>query len=170
MPEAHPFSKVGAQKHGAQPTISCEKFSAAWYVGRRALLSSLLMGVPTPLRRTIEDGRKSRKETDRGRFRALRRFQRVRQRGRGEGKAIGIALTDSYVYNVRSSVKTAANKASAKPRTATKTRVAHPAARAAANVGSVESLLKAVAAAIGLGRPFDILMAESARVTAAIGA
>lgn len=87
-----------------------------------------------------------------------------------KAKAAGIALTDSYVYNVRSSVKTAANKAAAKPRAATKTRVAHPVARSVANTGSVESLLKAVAAEIGLGRAFDILVAERARVVAAIGA
>jgi hypothetical protein len=43
-------------------------------------------------------------------------------------------------------------------------------ARSVANTGSVESLLKAVAAEIGLGRAFDILVAERARVVAAIGA
>ena len=87
-----------------------------------------------------------------------------------KAKAAGIAVTDTYVYNVRGAAKASASKAAAKPAAAVKAPVAHAASKAGASTGSVESLLKAVAAEIGLGRAFEILVSERARVQAVLGA
>ena len=84
-----------------------------------------------------------------------------------KAKAAGIALTDTYVYNVRGAAKAAASKAKPAP---VKAPVAHAVAKSGASAGSVESLLKAVAAEIGLGRAFEILVGERARVQAVLGA
>jgi len=87
-----------------------------------------------------------------------------------KAKSAGIALTDTYVYNVRGAVKAATNNAVTKQATPVKAPVASPGRNNGVTAGSVESLLKAVAAEIGLGRAFDILVGERARVRAAIGA
>ena len=87
-----------------------------------------------------------------------------------KAKAAGIALTDTYVYNVRGAAKAAASKAAAKPAAPAKAPVAHAVAKSGVSAGSVESLLKAVAAEIGLGRAFEILVGERARVQAVLGA
>ncbi len=87
-----------------------------------------------------------------------------------KAKAAGITLTDTYVYNVRGAAKAASNKAAAKPSAPVKAPVASPVPKSAASAGSVESLLKAVAAEIGLGRASEILAGERARVRAVLGA
>jgi hypothetical protein len=81
-------------------------------------------------------------------------------------KAAGIKLGIYYVYNVRRAAKMAAKKS----RAASKS----PAAAAPVVGGSrasatAESLLKAVAAELGLGPALDILQGERARVRAVIG-
>ena len=87
-----------------------------------------------------------------------------------KAKAAGIALTDTYVYNVRGAAKAAASKAAAKPAAPVNAPVAHAVAKSGVSAGSVESLLKAVAAEIGLGRAFEILVGERGRVQAVLGA
>ncbi|MGA3124262.1 MAG: hypothetical protein ABSF69_26180 [Polyangiaceae bacterium] len=87
-----------------------------------------------------------------------------------KAKAAGMALTDTYVYNVRGAAKATASKAAAKPAVPIKAPVAHATATSGVSAGSVESLLKAVAAEIGLGRAFEILVGERARVQAVLGA
>ncbi|MGA3121851.1 MAG: hypothetical protein ABSF69_13880 [Polyangiaceae bacterium] len=92
-----------------------------------------------------------------------------------KAKAAGITLTDTYVYNVRGAAKAAANakatpnKVTAKPATPIKTSGALPAVKNGASTYSVESLLKALAAEIGLGRASEILAGERARVQAVLG-
>jgi hypothetical protein len=86
-----------------------------------------------------------------------------------KAKAAGVALTDTYVYNVRGAAKAAASKA-AKPAAPARAPVAHAVVKSGVSSGSVESLLKAVAAEIGLGRAFEILVGERARVQAVLGA
>jgi hypothetical protein len=83
-------------------------------------------------------------------------------------KAAGIKLGIYYVYNVRRATKIAAKKS----RTASKS----PAAAAPVAVpggsrssATAESLLKAIAAELGLGPALDILQGERARVRAVIG-
>jgi hypothetical protein len=84
-----------------------------------------------------------------------------------QAKAIGMKLTESYIYNVRG-----AAKKGSKPNSA----AARPTVRTSANGGgsrvsaSAENLLKAVAAEIGLGPAIEILSGERARVAAVIGA
>jgi len=87
-----------------------------------------------------------------------------------KAKAAGITLTDTYVYNVRGAAKAAASKAAAKPALPVKAPVPHAVAKSGVGAGAVESLLKAVAAEIGLGRAFEILVGERARVQAVLGA
>jgi len=71
----------------------------------------------------------------------------------------GVTLDASYVYNVRGYDKAVARKG----RAGTKR------APVVAATRSVESLLLAVAAELGLGRAIDILQGERARVRAVIG-
>jgi hypothetical protein len=83
-------------------------------------------------------------------------------------KAAGIKLGIYYVYNVRRAAKLAAKK----PRAASKgPAVAAPVAVTGGSRASTtaESLLKAVAAELGLGPALDILQGERARVRAVIG-
>ena len=81
-----------------------------------------------------------------------------------KAKAEGIKLTEGYVYNVRTYDKKA-GKQGAGARTA-----AAPVVRSIASGSSTESLLRAVAAEIGLGRAIEMLEVERSRVRAAIGA
>jgi hypothetical protein len=83
-----------------------------------------------------------------------------------KAKAEGIKLTEGYVYNVRTYDKKAGKQGAA---TRTRTQGA-PAARSIAPGSSTESLLRAVAAEIGLGRAIEMLEVERSRVRAAIGA
>jgi hypothetical protein len=78
-----------------------------------------------------------------------------------KGRAASIKLTESYIYNVRGAAKKKGGRA--------RGRVAGS-ANAAGVAGSIETLLRAVAAEVGLGRAIDVLAAERARVRAAIGA
>jgi hypothetical protein len=82
-----------------------------------------------------------------------------------KGKAEGVKLGTSYVYNVRGADKTAgkrrrAAKARATPRTGTSV------PRPITSTPSAEDLLKAIAAEIGLGRAIEQLQGERARVRA----
>jgi hypothetical protein len=82
-----------------------------------------------------------------------------------KGKAEGVKLGISYVYNVRGADKTAgkrrrATKARPTPRTGTSV------PRPITSTRSAEDLLKAIAAEIGLGRAIEQLQGERARVRA----
>ncbi len=82
-------------------------------------------------------------------------------------KAAGIKLGTSYIYNIRGAAKTAAKKKRAAGK--------GPAVGMVANGGgsrvstSAESLLKVVAAEIGLGPAIELLQGERARVRTVIG-
>jgi hypothetical protein len=52
-----------------------------------------------------------------------------------KAKAAGIALTDTYVYNVRGAAKAAASKAAAKPAAPVKAPVAHAVAKSGVSAG-----------------------------------
>jgi hypothetical protein len=81
-----------------------------------------------------------------------------------KAKAAGIKIGVSYVYNIRGAAKMAAKRKRALAKS--------PAVGPAVSVdgaGSLTSLLKAVAAEIGLGPAIDILRSERARVAAVIG-
>lgn len=86
-----------------------------------------------------------------------------------KAKEAGIALTDMYVYNVRSTSKASAKKSNGQEpgsRAVTSARGPH---KAAVATGSVEELLKAIAAEIGLGRAIAVLQGERDRVRAVLG-
>ena len=86
-----------------------------------------------------------------------------------KGKSAGILFDVGYVYNIRS-----ADKASAKKKAIVTKAVSRPlplsnvSARSSAPTNA-ETLLKAVAAELGLGMAVLILSAERARVRAVIG-
>jgi hypothetical protein len=80
-----------------------------------------------------------------------------------KAKALGLSLSVNYVYNIRGAAKT-----SAKNRRAT-TRSAAAVSRPIAGSTAAESLLKAVAAEVGLGRAIEVLSGEHARVRALLG-
>jgi hypothetical protein len=94
-----------------------------------------------------------------------------------KAKVAGIALSENHVHAVRAKDKANAAK-TRKPATrkAVAPKLAVPVAAngsapsgaAASTASSVEGLLKAVAAEIGLGRALEILTAERARVRAVI--
>lgn len=79
-----------------------------------------------------------------------------------KAKASGIHLTDTYVYNVRSSDNARKGKKSksAAPLNAASRNGSRGAGRA-----SPEELLRAVAAELGLGRAIAVLQAEHDRVS-----
>ncbi len=82
-------------------------------------------------------------------------------------KAAGLKLGVSYVYNVRGYDKSKTKKKRATRATAVRRA---PAVRRPITTGSkAETLLRAVAAEIGLGRAMEILSAERAMVRAVIG-
>jgi hypothetical protein len=83
-----------------------------------------------------------------------------------KAKEAGMALTDMYVYNVRSTSKASAKKGNglkapgkAIPHVVHKASTGEPA----------EDLLKAIAAEIGLARAMTVLQAERDRVRAVLG-
>jgi len=77
-------------------------------------------------------------------------------------KAAGIKLGVSYVYNVRGAAKMRAKKRQRAARSGASV------PRPITTMSSAESLLKAVAAEIGLGPAIEILSGERARVMAVI--
>jgi hypothetical protein len=81
-----------------------------------------------------------------------------------QAKGAGIKLGVSYVYNIRGAAK--------KKRAGAKSPVLSPLAKAGGSrvSTSAESLLRAVAAELGLGSAIEILQGERARVKALIGA
>ncbi len=81
-------------------------------------------------------------------------------------KEKGIKIADTYVYRTRRSAKKKVTKAAARRATTARTGAAVP--RPSASTSSAETLLKAVAAEIGLGRAMEILAGERARVRALI--
>jgi hypothetical protein len=83
-----------------------------------------------------------------------------------QAKALGMKLTESYVYNVRGAAKKTA-KAKRADAKSPAVRVANGGASRGST--SAENLLKAVAADIGLGPAIEILAGERARVAAVIG-
>lgn len=84
-----------------------------------------------------------------------------------KAKAAGIKLDVGYVYNVRGAAKTRAKKRRAAAKS--------PALSTVVNTGPwsvsqhAETLLRAVAAEIGLGHAIELLHAERARVAALLG-
>jgi hypothetical protein len=90
-----------------------------------------------------------------------------------KAKAAGISITETHIYGVRSADRRA------KKRSAAKSTASKPAMAAAAIVNGptsapkinakAESLLKAVAAEIGLGNAIEVLQSERARVRGLIG-
>jgi len=99
-----------------------------------------------------------------------------------DAKGQGIKLDPSYVYNVRGYDKTAAKtktvakkgSASQQPTPSSTTPKSAPASKptpsnGSRSSGSVEELLKAAAAELGLGRAIEILHAERAKVRAVLG-
>jgi hypothetical protein len=100
--------------------------------------------------------------------------------GGAKAKASAPALTEGYVSNVRRAVK-ATTRSTAKGSAPVQPPVTHAevengasaasvVVKSGASAGSVEYLLKAVAAEVGLGRAFEILVSERAIARAAIGA
>jgi hypothetical protein len=83
-----------------------------------------------------------------------------------QAKALGMRLTESYVYNVRGAAKKAAKAKRADAKSPT-VRVANGGGSRVS--ASAENLLKAVAAEIGLGPAIEILVGERARVAVVIG-
>jgi hypothetical protein len=79
-----------------------------------------------------------------------------------QAKVLGLSLSVNYVYNIRGAAKVVATK----KRAAAKT----PIGSAVANIGSwsvsqhAETLLRAVAAELGVGHAIELLHAERARV------
>jgi hypothetical protein len=95
-----------------------------------------------------------------------------------KARAAGISITENHVYSVRSVDKRAKKKSSAKshaPKPAvtaaavTAASVVNGSASAPKVSAKAESLLKAVAAEIGLGNAIAILQSERARVRGLIG-
>jgi len=86
-----------------------------------------------------------------------------------DGKAAGIKLSASYVYNVRGydAAKHRVTKQAAKR--ATTPRNGAAVTRPIASTSKAEDLLKALGAELGLVRAIDILTGERARVRAVIG-
>jgi hypothetical protein len=86
-----------------------------------------------------------------------------------DGKAAGIKLDASYVYNVRGydAAKTRVTKQAAKRATTRRKGASVP--RPIATTSKAEDLLKALGAEIGLARAIEILTGERARVRAVIG-
>jgi hypothetical protein len=88
-----------------------------------------------------------------------------------KAKAAGLSIRVNQVYKVRGYDKTTAKTKVTKPeakRAASPAKSA-PAPRPVATRSSVEDLLRAVAAEIGLQRAMEILAGERARVRAVIG-
>jgi hypothetical protein len=90
-----------------------------------------------------------------------------------DAQAQGIDLSTTYVYNVRGAGKAAGKKRGAKKAPVLLNAGTFLKAVAPSNgtrpSGSVEDLLKAAAAELGLARAIEILQAERARVRAVIG-
>jgi hypothetical protein len=91
-----------------------------------------------------------------------------------DAKSKGVKLNASYVYNVRGYDKALASKQTRAARKSATTTpavasTAPKASRPSSPASSVEDLLKAVAAELGLGRAIEILQGERARVRAVIG-
>jgi hypothetical protein len=84
-----------------------------------------------------------------------------------QAKAAGITLGVSYVYNIRGAGKTKAKQKRAAAKSTTVSAVVNGGGSRVS--ASAESLLKAVAAEIGLGPAIEILSGERARVAAVIG-
>jgi hypothetical protein len=86
-----------------------------------------------------------------------------------DGKAAGIKLSASYVYNVRGydAAKTRVTKQAA--RRATTPRKGSSVTRPIASTSKAEDLLKALGAELGLARAIEILEEERARVRSVIG-
>ena len=85
-----------------------------------------------------------------------------------KGRAEGLKFDVHYVYNVRAYSKTSGKKKRAKR--AAPSRKAASVSRPITTSTKAETLLRAVAAEIGLGRAMEILSAERAMVRAVIGA
>jgi hypothetical protein len=83
-----------------------------------------------------------------------------------KAKLAGIKLGDAYVHNVRGRDATKGKKKKGARRAAVRMGASVP--RPIATTSSVENLLKAVAAEIGLGQAVEILTRERARVRAVI--
>jgi hypothetical protein len=79
-----------------------------------------------------------------------------------QAKALGLTLSINYVYNIRGAAKTAAKKKRAAAKSPAVNAVMNGAGSRVS--ASAESLLKAVAAEIGLGPAIEILQGERARV------
>lgn len=87
-----------------------------------------------------------------------------------KARAQNVKLDVGYVYNIRSSSRTANTKTvGRRPRGAAEHRGA-AAAQPLAGASRVETLLKAVAAEVGLARAIEILRAERATIASAIRA
>jgi hypothetical protein len=84
-----------------------------------------------------------------------------------KGKAEGVKFDVGYVYNIRGYDKTTAKRKRSVKARAPRTGASVP--RPVTTASSTETLLKAVAAEIGLGRAMEILAGERARVRAVIG-
>jgi hypothetical protein len=80
-----------------------------------------------------------------------------------KAKTLGLSLSVNYVYNIRGAAKTAAKNR----RTTARAGVAVP--RPISGSPAAESLLKALAAEIGLGRAIEVLSGEHAKVRALLG-
>jgi hypothetical protein len=84
-----------------------------------------------------------------------------------KAKAAGITLGAAYVYNVwtRDKTGTAKKGPAAKPTSSTSPKATNGArSQAAPTNANAESLLRAIAAEVGLGRAIEILQGERARV------
>ena len=84
-----------------------------------------------------------------------------------KAKAAGLSLEVGYVYNIRSTAKTAGRARSAGDTSRVKANGAAP--RGSWDTSSAELLLKAVGAELGLAAAIRILESERARVRAALG-
>jgi hypothetical protein len=86
-----------------------------------------------------------------------------------KAKAASLTLTEGYVYNVRATSKAAKNRAAGGGKGARGADGKRSIGGSRARGSSVEELLRAVAAEIGLGRALEILQGERAKVRAVLG-
>ena len=85
-----------------------------------------------------------------------------------KAKAAGLSLEVGYVYNIRSTAKTAGRARTAGD-TSSRVKTNGTSPRGAWDSSSAELLLKAVGAELGLAAAIRILESERARVRAALG-
>jgi hypothetical protein len=86
-----------------------------------------------------------------------------------KAKALGITLTDAYVYNVRATSKAGKAKSSRRVSTGSRSRKGRTITVRLSGARAAEDLLRAVAAELGLARAIAVLEADHARIRKLLG-